>query len=112
MSTDEITPYQEQAPDRAEVDSWRGPVLLDFGTNWCGWCRGAAPLVALVLADHPQVRHVKIEDGPGRRLGRSFGVKLWPTLVLLRDGVEVQRLVRPPDASTIAAALLAIDARP
>jgi thioredoxin 1 len=37
------------------------------------------------------VRHVKVEDGSGRRLGRSFGVKLWPTLVFLRDGREVAR---------------------
>lgn len=112
MSTAAISPYQEQAPDRAQVDGWHGPVLLDFGTNWCGWCRGAAPLVAQALAAHPAVRHVKVEDGPGRRLGRSFGVKLWPTLVFLRDGLEVQRLVRPPDASTVAAALSAIDGKP
>jgi len=47
------------------------------------------------------VRHLKIEDGPGRPLGRSFRVKLWPTLVFLRDGVEVARVVRPADAKQI-----------
>ena len=51
------------------------------------------------------VPHVKVEDGPGRRLGRSFKVKLWPTLVFLRDGVEVERLARPQAASDIADAL-------
>ena len=51
------------------------------------------------------VPHVKVEDGPGRRLGRSFGVKLWPTLVFLRDGVEVEKLVRPQGADDIVAAL-------
>lgn len=99
------TPYVAQAPERAEVDRWSGPALLDFGTNWCGWCRGAAPKVAQALAAHPQVRHVKVEDGPGRALGRSFGVKLWPTLVFLRDGQEVARLVRPQDAASIEEAL-------
>jgi thioredoxin 1 len=41
------------------------------------------------------VRHVKIEDASGKRLGRSFKVKLWPTLISLVDGREVARVVRP-----------------
>jgi thioredoxin 1 len=56
------------------------------------------------------VRHVKVEDGSGRPLGRSYRVKLWPTLVFLRDGQEVARLVRPRDAQAISDALAAIDA--
>ncbi|WP_332815885.1 thioredoxin family protein [Ramlibacter sp.] len=99
------TSYSEQAPTRAEVDAWQGPALLDFGTDWCGWCRGAQPKIAQAMAAHPGVRHVKVEDGSGRRLGRSFGVKLWPTLVFLRDGQEVTRLVRPADAEAIRRAL-------
>jgi TRAP-type mannitol/chloroaromatic compound transport system substrate-binding protein len=80
------TAYLEKEPSRDEVDAWTGPALLEFGTPWCGWCRGAQPKIAQALAAHPGVRHVKVEDGSGRRLGRSFGVKLWPTLVFLRDG--------------------------
>ena len=96
-------------PARAEIDAGAGPVLLEFGTSWCGFCRAAQPLIAAALARHPQVRRVKIEDGSGRRLGRSFGVRLWPTLVFLRDGAEIDRLVRPKDDATIAAALAKID---
>ena len=70
----------------------------------------AQPLIAAVLASHPQWRHIKIEDGPGRRLGRSFGVKLWPTLIFLRHGREQARLVRPTDAAAIEQALAQIDA--
>ena len=82
-----------------------GPVVLDFGTDWCGHCRAAAPLVERALADHPGVRHVRVEDGPGRPLGRSFRVKLWPTLVFLRDGTELARVVRPSSAGSLSAAL-------
>lgn len=99
----------EKEPTRDEVDAWSGPALLEFGTPWCGWCRGAQPKIAQALASHPGVRHVKVEDGSGRRLGRSFGVKLWPTLVFLRDGREVDRLVRPADAQAITEALAALD---
>jgi thioredoxin 1 len=98
-------PYTETQPDRREVDALRGAAVVDFGTNWCGYCRAAEPLVDAAFAQHPGVTHLKVEDGPGRPLGRSFRVKLWPTLVFLRDGQEVARLVRPHDAAEIERAL-------
>ncbi|WP_374277246.1 thioredoxin family protein [Azonexus sp.] len=100
-----VADYAVDAPERAEIDALPGPLLLEFGTGWCGHCRAAQPLIEAALRDHPGLRHVKVEDGPGRRLGRSFRVKLWPTLVLLRDGREIERLVRPDDAVQLAAAL-------
>ncbi|HYF60094.1 MAG TPA: thioredoxin family protein [Burkholderiaceae bacterium] len=106
---DPARPYSPEAPGRPEVDALAGPVLLDFGTDWCGHCRAARPRTEAALAAHPGVRHLRIEDGPGRRLGRSFGVKLWPTLVFLRDGREEARLVRPQDAAAIGQALARID---
>lgn len=103
-----ISPYSPDAPAPDGVQSLEGPVVLDFGTNWCGYCRAAEPLVAEALEQQPDVRHIRIEDGQGRRLGRSFGVKLWPTLVFLKDGREVTRLVRPSDAGSINQAVRAL----
>ena len=92
-----------EAPSLAEVQALPGHVLLEFGTEWCGHCRAARPLIAQALASHTHAawQHLKIEDGPGRALGRSYRVKLWPTLVLLRDGQEVGRLVRPASLQDI-----------
>ncbi|MDH4322631.1 MAG: thioredoxin family protein [Betaproteobacteria bacterium] len=101
--------YAETAPTRAEVDALQGATLLEFGSPTCGHCRRAQPLIAQALAAHPNVRHLKIADASGRRLGRSFGVKLWPTLVLLEAGAEKARLVRPREAAEIARALESID---
>ncbi len=84
--------------------------MLEFGTNWCGHCRAAQPLIQAALADHPDLEHLKVEDGKGRALGRSFRVKLWPTLIFLRDGEEVARLVRPGDQTEIDEALARITA--
>jgi thioredoxin 1 len=98
----------DHAPTRQELDRSSGLVLLEFGTSWCGICRAAQPRIAALLAAHPQVRHVKIEDGPGRKLGRSFGVRLWPNLVFLKDGAVVRQLARPDDdelAQAFAAAI-------
>lgn len=86
-----------------------GPAVLEFGTDWCGYCRGAQPLIAAALARHPHVRHLKIEDGPGRPLGRSFGIKLWPSLVFIRDGSEMARVVRPRDGEALRQALDRVD---
>lgn len=91
--------YSSDEPARSEVDARPGPLLLEFGSNECGHCRRAMPLVAQALAAHPPVPHLKIADGPGRPLGRSFKVRLWPTLVFLKDGAEVARVVRPTETS-------------
>lgn len=102
------TPYIPESDTRAELDQWRGAAVVDFGTNWCGHCQAAQPLVDAAFAEHPDVRHLKVEDGSGRPLGRSFRVKLWPTLVFLRDGQEVARLVRPTDPAAMRDALARI----
>jgi thioredoxin 1 len=102
------TAYAESEPQRAEVDAMPGATLVEFGSPWCGYCRRAQPLIAEALASHPGVRHLKIADASGRRLGRSFGVKLWPTLILLKDGKELARLVRPASAGAISAELARI----
>lgn len=102
-------PYlsETEAPTRGEVDALPGLAVLESGTSWCGHCRAAQPALAEALVQYPQWQHLKVEDGPGQALGRSYRIKLWPTLVLLRDGVEVARLVRPTRAPDIAAALAA-----
>ncbi len=97
-------------PSREEVDTWAGGVILEFGSETCSICRAIEPTIERAVAAHPAVRHVKIQDGSGRPLGRSFGVKLWPTLVVLRDGHEVARLVRPRSAAEINAAIDKADA--
>ena len=102
--------YAGTEPSRAEIDALDGLAVIDFGTDWCGICRGARPAIEDALADHPDVRHIRVEDGPGRALGRSFGVKLWPTLVFLRQGREVERVVRPRGRADVAAALARLEA--
>lgn len=99
------TPFETTEPARAEIDARRGPLLLEFGSPTCGYCRRAQPLVEEALAAQPGVPHLKVADGPGQPLGRSFRVKLWPTLVFLRDGVEQARAVRPQSVAEVAEGL-------
>ncbi|WP_227815924.1 thioredoxin family protein [Nitrogeniibacter aestuarii] len=91
-----------------EVSLTPGCLILDFGAPWCGHCARARALVDPVLGAHPSLNHVRIEDGPGRRLGRHFKVKLWPTLIFLHDGVERARVVRPQQPQEVEDALAAM----
>jgi len=100
---------RDREPSRSEIDAGSGALVVEFGAPWCTHCQAAQPLIGLALAHHPSVRHIKVEDGKGRPLGRSFRVKLWPTLIFLRDGKEADRLVRPGDADAIEQALAQID---
>ncbi len=94
---------QTSEPTRQEVNALAGLTLLEFGTSWCSHCRAAQPHIAAALKAHPQLRHIRIEDASRRPLGRSFRVKLWPTLVLMNDGVERARVVRPRGLAEIEA---------
>ena len=87
--------YGEDAPTLEQVSGLTGDAILEFGAPWCEHCQVAEPAVREVLTEHSKLHHIKIYDGKGKRLGRVFRVKLWPTLILLRDGKEVARLVRP-----------------
>ncbi len=98
-------PYSPQQPERSAIDAMPGTVALEFGTDWCGFCRAGSPQIRAAIADVPGLTHLKVEDGSGRPLGRSFRIKLWPTVVVLRDGKEVARVVRPADADEVRAAL-------
>jgi thioredoxin 1 len=100
--------YAPSEPTRETVDTLEGATLVEFGAPWCGFCQAAQAPLAAAMQAHPGVRHLKIEDGKGRALGRSYQVKLWPTLVFLRDGREVARLVRPNEAAPIGDALAQI----
>ena len=96
-----VREYEDESLTREQLDQSDGLRLLEFGANWCGYCIAAQPDIEKALADHPDLAHVKIADGPGRPLGRSFRVKLWPTLILVRDGEEINRVVRPPSAEQV-----------
>jgi thioredoxin 1 len=87
--------YRDDEPSREEIDQTTGLLVLAFGASWCGHCQSLSPTLESLLNQRPDIRHLRIADGRGKPLGRSFRVKLWPTLVLLRDGQMMAQLVRP-----------------
>lgn len=100
-----VATYSSEAPERGEIDGRSGPTILEFGADWCGHCQAAQSAIKAVLENQHGLTHLKIEDGLGRLLGRSFRVKLWPTLIFMSNGQEVARVVRPTGEAELDAAL-------
>jgi len=95
---------------RTDLDQLPGLAVIEFGADWCGYCQAAQTLITTALAAFPDVRHIRIEDGKGQLLGRSYAIRLWPTLVFLKDGIEISRLVRPSGIGMITDVLRQMNA--
>lgn len=98
--------YDKPEPGRDEVNALEGITVLEFGADWCPHCQAAQEAIESVLAPTP-IRHIKVADGKGKPLGRSFQVKLWPTVIVMQNGSEVGRAVRPTTVEEVQSALSA-----
>lgn len=88
------TEYADEEPSLDDVNSLSGLAFLEFGAPWCRHCQASLDATKKIIDEHSGVFHVKVFDGKGKRLGRQFGIKRWPTLIALIDGKEVGRIVR------------------
>ena len=85
---------------QAEVVESDKPVLLDFWAPWCGPCQMLTPIMEELAAEHPEYKICKVNVDEEMELAAQFQVMSIPTLVVLKKGQVVNRVVgaRPKDA--------------
>ena len=76
-------------------------VLVDFYADWCGPCKMLSPIVTEVAKENPDVKVVKIDVDAEQDLAIEYQVMSIPTLVVIKDGNEVNRAIGLIDKSEI-----------
>ncbi len=77
-----------------EIEAGRGLVLVDFFATWCGPCQRLSPVLEDIQLDfHGKVKFLKSDIEKSRSLARKFSVMSVPTMVVLKDGAPVDRMV-------------------
>ena len=79
--------------DVARLRQNSGIALLDFYADWCGPCKAIAPTLEKFASENPGITVGKVNVDESESTAEEFGIKGIPTLVFLRDGREVARLV-------------------
>jgi thioredoxin 2 len=70
------------------------PTAVDFWAPWCGPCKMVSPILEDIADKHPgKIKVVKVNSDENPGLSQRFGIQGIPTIILFRDGKEVDRLV-------------------
>lgn len=79
------------------------PVLIDFWATWCGPCMRQGPIVEELAEEGYSVGKIDVDQEPA--LAQQFRVMSIPTLIVFKNGVEVQRFIGLSSKETLKNAL-------
>ena len=102
MSTHEV----ELTDANFDAETSEGVVLVDFWAPWCGPCRTQGPIVKKIadaMAGKAKVGKCNVDETP--KSAERFGIRSIPTLIILKDGKEVERFVGVQQEAELVASL-------
>src|SRR5215212_3411646 len=101
-----------EATWETEVLKSEQPVLVDFWAEWCGPCHAVAPVLDRIVADHPELKLVKVNIDEEQALANRYGVSSIPLIMLFRDGEPAAAAVgaRPKGALERELGLASVEA--
>lgn len=70
-----------------------GLVLVDFYADWCGPCKMLSPVLEQINRENDDIKVVKVNIDDSRRIASYYQIQSIPTLVLLRDGEFINRII-------------------
>lgn len=76
-----------------EVLNAQGTVLVDFFADWCGPCKMLSPVIDEIAEEQTELKVCKVNVDDEPELASRYGVMSIPTLVVIRDGKEVNKSV-------------------
>jgi thioredoxin 1 len=70
-----------------------GNTIIKFWSNGCGNCKAIAPILEQVAAEHPDIAFESVNTADAEELVEKYGITTLPTLVFLKGGVEVGKMM-------------------
>ena len=84
-----------------EVIKSEKPVLIDFYADWCGPCKMLSPIIDEIAEENSEIKVVKVNVDDSQDLAMKYQVMSIPTLVVIKNGEEVNRSVGLIDKSQV-----------
>lgn len=67
----------------------KGTVLVDFYATWCGPCSMLTPIIEKIAAEHTEIEVIKVDINKGSELAAKYRISAVPTLMVFKDGKQV-----------------------